>query len=155
VAEVLDTSYVRGLSQRNAPTQRAETQKFEASERVQQIVSKRSWQIAFDSGKATFTPAAQAELDRLLQDLVVASGTVVEVHGHTDNAGSPSANMQLSEDRAFAVKQWLEQRAPVNFPSGRVRVFAHGPTNPIASNSTPEGKAQNRRVEIVLGTTQS
>jgi OOP family OmpA-OmpF porin len=154
VGEILDTSYVKALSQREAPTTRAETQRFEATERVQQVVSRRSWQIAFDSGKASFTPSAQAELDRLLQDLLVASGTVVEVHGHTDNQGNPSANLQLSEDRAFAVKQWLEGRAPVNFPSGRVRVFAHGPTNPVASNGTAEGRAQNRRVEIVLGTTQ-
>jgi outer membrane protein OmpA-like peptidoglycan-associated protein len=51
------------------------------------------------------------------------------------------------------VKNWLEQQSPVNFPAGRVRVFAHGPTNPVAPNSTPEGRAQNRRVEIVLGTT--
>jgi OOP family OmpA-OmpF porin len=152
--EILDTSYVKALAQKDAPTTRAETQRFEASDRVQQVVSRRSWQIAFDSGKASFTPAAQAELDRLLQDLLVASGTVVEVHGHTDNQGNPSANLQLSEDRAFAVKQWLENRAPVNFPSGRVRVFAHGPTNPVASNTTAEGRAQNRRVEIVLGTTQ-
>jgi OmpA-OmpF porin, OOP family len=152
---ILDTSYVKALNQKQAPTTRAETQTFEASQRVQQVVSRRSWQIAFDSGKATFTPAAQAELDRLLQDLLVASGTVVEVHGHTDNQGNPSANMQLSEDRAFAVKQWLESRAPVNFPSGRVRVFSHGQTNPVAPNSSPDGRAQNRRVEIVLGTTAS
>ena len=49
------------------------------------------------------------------------------------------------------MKQWLEQQSPVNFPAGRVRVFAHGQTNPVAPNATPEGRAQNRRVEIVLG----
>jgi len=75
---------------------------------------------------------------------------VVEVHGHTDNSGSVDANQKLSEERAFAVKNWLEQQSPVNFPSGRVRVFAHGSTNPVAPNSTPEGRAQNRRVELVL-----
>ena len=63
--------------------------------------------------------------------------------------------MALSESRAFAVKQWLESKAPVNFPSGRLRVFSHGQENPIAPNSTNEGRAQNRRVEIVLGTTGS
>ncbi len=59
--------------------------------------------------------------------------------------------MQLSEDRAFAVKTWLEQQSPANFPQGRVRVFAHGPTQPLAPNTTPDGRAKNRRVEIVLG----
>jgi OOP family OmpA-OmpF porin len=67
--------------------------------------------------------------------------------------GNVDGNQKLSEERAFAVKRWLEQQSPVNFPDGRVRVFAHGPTNPVASNDTAEGRAQNRRVEIVLGTT--
>ncbi len=61
--------------------------------------------------------------------------------------------MRLSEERAFAVKQWLEQQAASNFPEGRVRVFAHGQQNPVAPNSTEAGKAKNRRVEIVIGTT--
>ena len=154
VTDILDVSYVKGIAQRTgsaAPA--AETQKFTQGDRVKQVVSRRAWQIAFDSGQATFTPAAQRELEALLRDLLVASGTAVEVHGHTDSQGNPSANMQLSEDRAFAVKKWLEDQSPVNFPSGRVRVFAHGQENPVAPNSTAEGRSQNRRVEIVLGTT--
>jgi outer membrane protein OmpA-like peptidoglycan-associated protein len=74
----------------------------------------------------------------------------VEVHGHTDSQGNPQTNMSLSEARAFAVKKWLEKQSPVNFPSGRVRVFAHGQSNPVAPNSSEAGRAQNRRVEIVL-----
>jgi outer membrane protein OmpA-like peptidoglycan-associated protein len=154
VTDILDVSYVKGIAQRTgsaAPA--AETQKFAQGDRVKQVVSRKAWQIAFDSGQATFTSAAQRELEALLRDLLVASGTAVEVHGHTDSQGNPSANMQLSEDRAFAVKKWLEQQSPVNFPSGRVRVFAHGQENPVAPNATAEGRAQNRRVEIVLGTT--
>jgi outer membrane protein OmpA-like peptidoglycan-associated protein len=61
--------------------------------------------------------------------------------------------MALSESRAFAVKEWLEKQSPVNFPPGRVRVFSHGQENPVAPNATAEGRAKNRRVEIVLGTT--
>ena len=61
--------------------------------------------------------------------------------------------MKLSEDRAFAVKAWLEAQAPSNFPEGRVKVFSHGQTQPVVPNSTNEGKAKNRRVEIVLGST--
>ena len=51
------------------------------------------------------------------------------------------------------MKTWLEKQAPVNFPKGRLRVFSHGQENPVAPNSSAEGRAQNRRVEIVLGTT--
>ena len=73
----------------------------------------------------------------------------MEIHGHTDNVGDPTKNMQLSESRAFAVKAWLEKTAPANF-KGRLKVFAHGQTQPDASNATEEGKAKNRRVEIVI-----
>jgi len=153
VRDILDTSYVEALAKRSAPTTVADTPKFEASQRVTNVVSRRAWQITFDSGKATFTASAQDELQQLLRDVLVASSTAIEIHGHTDNVGTRDGNQALSESRAFAVKQWLEKQAPGNFPSGRVRVFAHGQENPVAPNATAEGKAQNRRVEIVLGTT--
>jgi outer membrane protein OmpA-like peptidoglycan-associated protein len=153
VREILDTSYVEAIAKRSTARTEAEMPKFVPGERVKSVVSRRAWQITFDSGKATFTPSAQRELDQLLRDLLVASSTAVEIHGHTDSIGTPEKNMALSEARAFAVKQWLEGQSPVNFPSGRLRVFSHGQENPVAPNATPEGRAQNRRVEIVLGTT--
>ncbi|MFC7669527.1 OmpA family protein [Hymenobacter humi] len=82
---------------------------------------------------------------------MVAGRLKVAVHGHTDNTGDPQANQQLSEDRAMAVQRWLETKSRSAFPEGRVQVYAHGATEPVASNSTVEGKAKNRRVEIVLG----
>jgi len=155
VKEILDTSYIQAVAQRSAPSTPAESRQFSASEPVQNVVSRKSWHINFDTGKATFSAGAKGELDQLLRDLLVAGGTAVEVHGHTDDVGSVDANQRLSEERAFAVKTWLEQQSSTNFPPGRVRVFAHGSTNPVAPNSTPEGRAQNRRVDIVLGTTAS
>ena len=153
VKEILDTSYVEAIAKRSTARTEAEMPKFVPGERVKSVVSRRAWQITFDSGKATFTPSAQRELEQLLRDLLVASSTTVEIHGHTDSIGTPEKNMALSEARAFAVKQWLEGQSPVNFPSGRLRVFSHGQENPVAPNGTAEGRAQNRRVEIVLGTT--
>jgi OmpA-OmpF porin, OOP family len=156
VDRILDTSYVEAIAKRNAPTQTvvaAAQPTFEPSAPVRDVVSRRSWQINFDSGRATFTPSAERDLQALLNDLLVAGGTAVEIHGHTDNVGNPQSNMNLSEERAFSVKQWLERQSPVNFPEGRVRVFAHGQENPVAPNSTDEGRAKNRRVDIVLGTT--
>jgi outer membrane protein OmpA-like peptidoglycan-associated protein len=155
VKEILDTSYIASVAKRAAPTTPAETRTFSAAEPVQNVVSRKSWHINFDTGKATFSASARTDLDQLLRDLLVAGGTAVEVHGHTDNVGGVDANQKLSEERAFAVKTWLEQQSSSNFPSGRVRVFAHGSTNPIAQNTTAEGRAQNRRVDIILGTTAS
>jgi outer membrane protein OmpA-like peptidoglycan-associated protein len=117
------------------------------------VVSRKSWSINFLTGSANFTPEASRQLQQLLRDLLVANATAVEIHGHTDNVGAPQANMQLSESRAFAVKQWLEQQSPANFPEGRIRVFSHGQENPVVPNSTDANRARNRRVEIVIGTT--
>ena len=155
VKQILDTSYIEAIARRSAPKPTAEQRTFSASEPVQSVVSRKSWHINFDTGKATFSPSSRGDLDRLMKDLLVAGGTVVEIHGHTDNVGSLDANQRLSEERAFAVKNWLEQQSTTNFPQGRIRVFAHGSTNPVAPNSTAEGRAENRRVDVVLGTTAS
>jgi OOP family OmpA-OmpF porin len=129
----------------------ADKPKFVAGDEIRRNVSQRAWNIEFNSGQSTFTPAAQKELNQLFDDLVVAGSLKVAVHGHTDNTGDPQKNQQLSEDRAMAVRQWLEAKSASAFPQGRIQVFAHGATEPVASNNTPAGKAQNRRVEIVLG----
>ncbi|HEX8427977.1 OmpA family protein, partial [Hymenobacter sp.] len=129
----------------------ADQQKFAADDEIRQSVSKRAWNIEFNTGQSSFTPAAERELNQLFNDLVVAGNLKVAVHGHTDNVGDPQKNQQLSEDRALAVREWLETKSRSAFPQGRVQVYAHGATEPLVSNSTPTGKAQNRRVEIVLG----
>ncbi|SNR29559.1 OmpA family protein [Hymenobacter mucosus] len=129
----------------------AETQQFAADDEIRQNVSKRAWNIEFNTGQSSFTPAAERQLQQLFNDLVVAGRLKVAVHGHTDNVGDSQRNQQLSEDRALAVEHWLEQRSSSAFPTGRVQVYAHGATEPVAPNTTPEGKAKNRRVEIVLG----
>ena len=129
----------------------ADKPKFVAGDEIRRNVSQRAWNIEFNSGQSTFTPAAQKELNQLFDDLVVAGNLKVAVHGHTDNTGDPQKNQQLSEDRAMAVRQWLEAKSASSFPQGRIQVFAHGASEPVASNNTPAGKAQNRRVEIVLG----
>ena len=156
VNDILDMSFVKELDAAASTKTTADVAKFDPSQVKQQatqVVSRKNWNIQFDTGKATFSAGAEDQLKKLLNDLVIASGTTVEIHGHTDNAGNASSNQQLSEDRAFAVKTWLEKNAPANFPEGRIKVFAHGDTNPLASNATADGKAKNRRVEIVLGAT--
>lgn len=154
--QILDTSYLQAVGKRNTTDTRVAVAKvkpvFRKAPKVNKVVSRRAWKIEFETGRATFTPASQKNLNRMLQDLLVAQGARVEIHGHTDNVGNPTTNMSLSEARAFAVKNWLEKKAPINFPANRVQVFAHGSQNPIAPNTSNIGRAQNRRVEIVLGT---
>lgn len=151
-ARITDTSYIQELLRTEAPKTAPDLPKFEAAAPVKQIISRRSWQITFESGSARFSGSGESELSKLLDDLVIAGGTIVEVHGHTDNKGSLNGNQALSEERAFAVKGWLEQQSATNFPQGRVRVHAHGQSEPLESNTTEIGRSKNRRVEVVLGT---
>ena len=154
-SDILDTSYLKDISGGMASTavETAKPKYDEASAKTEapkNVIGRRSWAITFDTGRATFTPSAESVLEQLQRELLVAGGASIQIHGHTDNVGAADANQRLSEERAFAVKQWLMDKSSVNFPSERMSVFAHGATNPVAPNSTPEGKAKNRRVEIVL-----
>jgi outer membrane protein OmpA-like peptidoglycan-associated protein len=152
--QVTDLTYLKEMAKGTAPAEmaRPDLPTFEPTARVEQVVSRKAWSIEFETGKATFTRKTEAVLEQLLNDLVIAGGTLVEIHGHTDNVGGAPKNQALSEERAFAVKKWLEQRSPNNFPQGRIKIFAHGQEQPVEPNSTPEGRAKNRRVEIVMGT---
>lgn len=159
--EAIDLSYMKDLQKRAAPSASEINRSSVAitpapSSRTSNggQVSRKNYNIPFATGSATFTNTAYGQLERLRNDLLVASGTTIEVHGHTDNVGNPKANRDLSEARAFAVQRWLEKAFPRNFPAGRVRVFAHGDTMPLAPNATADGRARNRRVEIVLTSTR-
>ena len=156
VEQITDTSYLQNLSRQAKPTETAMTNAkpvFTASKKIENPVSRKAWHINFDSGRATFSSGASHQLDNLRRDLLVASGAAVEIHGYTDNVGDPNGNLKLSEERAFAVEKWLEKQAPVNFPKGRIRIFEHGSQNPVAPNASQDGRAMNRRVEIVIGAT--
>ena len=69
----------------------------------------------------------------------------IEVSGHTDNTGSASLNKKLSKDRALTVKNYLVNKG---IEDERITYAGYGFEQPIASNDTPEGREQNRRVEI-------
>ncbi len=153
LAQMLDLTLLRKLQAqyKGKAIAPAETTKFTADDEIRRSVSKRAWNIEFNTGQSTFTPAAQRELSQLFDDLVVAGRLKVAVHGYTDNTGDPKKNQQLSETRAQAVASCLEAKSASAFPQGRVQVYAHGDAEPVASNATEGGRAQNRRVEVVLG----
>jgi OmpA-OmpF porin, OOP family len=150
VSEILDLSYIAAVRDHTTVQTEAEMPTFDAYKPVTQVVSRRSWQITFETGKATLTSDGERTLEEAYRD-IVQTGLAVQVHGHTDNSGQKNRNQQLSEDRAFTVKKWLETKSPTNFSNGRVAAVGHGDSMPVESNSTPQGKATNRRVEIVMG----
>ena len=156
-SNVIDASYLQAVAKTMNGSQKADIakavpvfKKAKSGSAPRKLVSRRQWNIQFNPGKATFTPAAKAELNQLARDLLIAGGTTVEVHGHTDNQGSSATSLPLSEARAFAVANYLKKLSPVNFPQGRVEVFAHGESQPLVPNTSDANRAKNRRVEIVL-----
>ena len=103
--------------------------------------------ILFATGSATLTPTLIGDLQDVARSLNKYGDTMVQVVGHTDNVGDAGFNQRLSEQRAQSV-------ASVLIGSGvatpRIQIVGRGENSPIASNQTPEGRAQNRRVEIII-----
>ncbi len=103
--------------------------------------------ITFASGNAQVQEAFHPVLNSVVTVLREYDKTIVEVQGFTDSTGSLSLNMNLSQNRAQAVASYLETGGILH---QRFIVVGKGPANPIASNESPEGRSQNRRVEIRL-----
>jgi OmpA-OmpF porin, OOP family len=102
----------------------------------------------FETDSATLTAAAAHELDRLIDNTRNKAIDGIRISGYTDASGSDAHNQELSERRALSVAQYLAAHGMKAHRSVQVRGF--GKANPVASNTTAEGRAQNRRVEIVL-----
>ncbi|WP_037315450.1 OmpA family protein [Ruegeria halocynthiae] len=103
--------------------------------------------ITFDTDSSTVRPALRSDLVRVGQNLVRYPNSNVQVIGHTDSDGEASYNQGLSERRAQSVADVLQ----ANGVSGaRISTVGLGESRPAASNLTPEGKAQNRRVDIEI-----
>jgi OmpA-OmpF porin, OOP family len=103
--------------------------------------------ILFDTGKSGIKPESTPTLKEIAATLKQHPELKVEVQGHTDNVGKPDANLKLSQARADAVKQALTTEYGVT--AGQLAAKGYGDTKPAADNKTPEGRQNNRRVELV------
>ncbi len=104
--------------------------------------------VLFVSAKSELLPIAQKKLDDVAKALndTAAEQTIV-VEGHTDSQGNDASNLKLSQDRADSVRTYLVQRG---VKSERITAVGKGESVPVASNDTTEGRANNRRVEIIV-----
>jgi len=107
--------------------------------------------LMFDTGSDVLKPGADDSLIRVGDFLKQHPSVAVRVEGHTDSVGTDSYNDALSQRRARAVAHALQDRG---VESARVEAVGRGKGLPIASNQTPEGRQQNRRVEIIFSDTQ-
>ena len=101
--------------------------------------------VTFESGSARLQPGSYVELDSIAKVLLSNPNTKVEIGGHTDNAGTPSDNMRLSSLRAEAVRNYLVAKG---VPFQQMVARGYGATMPRTPDTTPRGRAINRRVEI-------
>jgi OOP family OmpA-OmpF porin len=103
--------------------------------------------IQFESGRAAIDPDSAGLLDRLTETALRCPTANIEIAGHTDADGEDSFNQALSEKRAQAVMDYLVK---AGLPANRFTPTGYGSTQPVASNDTDEGKAQNRRIDFVV-----
>jgi outer membrane protein OmpA-like peptidoglycan-associated protein len=102
--------------------------------------------VHFSTGKADITADSEASLNDAVTALKEHPDWNIRVEGFTDNVGSREANLRLSSDRANAVMSWLAEHG---IDRGRLSSKGYGESRPVASNSTDEGRAKNRRVQLV------
>lgn len=104
--------------------------------------------LTFRSGSAELPRDSATLLNKVQQAIQVFPGAGLEVEGHTDATGSDTVNQRLSEERALAVSRHLTGQ--LRLGPGQVRASGYGPSRPIANNATGAGRAQNRRIDVII-----
>jgi outer membrane protein OmpA-like peptidoglycan-associated protein len=107
-------------------------------------------ELLFKTGQWDLKPAAMAKLDEIAQALKGDEQTI-DVVGYTDNVGTRANNSDLSQKRAASVRDYLVEKG---IPQDLIRAEGRGPDDPAADNNSVEGRATNRRVEIVVEPTK-
>jgi len=103
--------------------------------------------ILFDVDKTEIRPAARESIAKAAEVLVRYPDTYITVEGHTDSTGTTEYNQKLSERRADAVRDMLIKGG---VPASRISIMGYGESDPVADNSTPEGRQSNRRVQLEI-----
>jgi len=112
-----------------------------------QIVLNMPGNVTFETGKAAINPGFNNVLVSVADVIKEYKNTNVEISGHTDNRGNQQANQILSEQRAQAVAAFMRKSGVAD---KRLKAVGYGPNQPVADNTSEEGRAANRRVEIFL-----
>ena len=109
--------------------------------------------IQFPVGQATLSPDNYTLLSKVQRAIATFGQPTVTVEGHTDSTGSAQTNQELSQKRAEAVKTYLV--ANKTLPANRIRAAGYGPDRPLAPNTTTEGRAMNRRIDVLITPSQT
>lgn len=126
---------------------KADLEKLQAKEEERGLVITLSGSVLFESNKSKLLPQAQTKLNEVADALLASKERRLIVEGHTDSQGSDSHNLTLSQQRAESVRSFLISRG---YSADLIDAKGIGESRPIADNTSPEGRANNRRVEIVI-----
>ena len=143
----LRTEQLAAAEKKAADAQAALAKLAAVKEEARGLVITLSGSVLFASGKSALLPAAQDRLNQVADALLATKERKLVVEGHTDAQGSNSSNQVLSQKRADAVRSYLISRG---YPGDLIQAQGIGEDRPIADNANAEGRANNRRVEIVV-----
>jgi outer membrane protein OmpA-like peptidoglycan-associated protein len=133
----------------NIPELGVENKLIAFIEDAQRPVDEKLWfsfdRLTFETGKATLKPESQEQLKNIAEILKAYPKVTIKLGGYTDNTGDPQANLRLSQQRADTV---MADLVKLGVDSGRMKAEGYGQEHPVADNSTEEGRAKNRRIDI-------
>ncbi len=144
--ESVDRRYIAALSGEFSSTSTEPPVEYKPPSPGATPIATQRRSIYFDTGSANMSVDSRAIVDEIGSMMRAYENTVVDIEGNTDSTGSHAYNVELSKDRAEAVKNYLMQK--YGYPAARMRTKGNGPDNPIDNNNTPEGREKNRRTDI-------
>jgi outer membrane protein OmpA-like peptidoglycan-associated protein len=138
----------RADAEKRAADAQADLLKLAAvKEETRGLVITLSGSVLFASDKSALLPAAQTRLNQVADALLATKERKLTVEGHTDSQGSSAYNQELSQKRADAVRSYIVSRG---YPADLIKAQGIGKDRPVADNASAEGRANNRRVEIII-----
>lgn len=147
-AELAAEKAARAEAEKRAAAALASLQEIaKVKEESRGVVITLSGSVLFATGKSDLLPIAKEKLDQVAKALVSQGFKAIVVQGYTDSRGSASDNQTLSLKRAQSVRDYLTTQ---QIPADKITAEGLGASKPVASNDSPEGRAENRRVEIVV-----
>lgn len=146
-AEVsVDRRYLTALDGKFSSTSKEAPLEYREPAKGAQPFATQRRSIYFEPNSAKMGLDSRAVVDEIGSFMRAYENTVVDIEGNTDSSGSRPHNLELSRERAEAVKRYLVEK--YRFPTARMRTVGNGPDRPVDSNGTPEGREKNRRTDI-------
>src|SRR5215472_13456569 len=144
----IDRRYIKQMSGSGFSTASSEAIEYHQPSKGATPIATQHRSIYFDPASAHMSLDSRAVVDEIGGQMRAYENTIVDIEGNTDATGQRGYNMQLSRQRADAVKQYLMEK--YGFPGARFRIAGNGPDKPLDNNATPEGREKNRRTDILL-----